>query len=74
MIDGWKDTPTTNPSRCFYLPTLLFQDQLLCWIAYTKSSLAASTLTSLWWSHPGDWSPRYCLSVEDKIIRFAEQE
>lgn len=67
-----------NPVMFSYLSTVPFIDQIACGITHTNEStheIIRDNLerSAMYGGHISGRGPRYCPSIEDKVIRFAEK-
>jgi len=77
-----SDLPSTGPSQFTlnrWQPTTFHVEQIPCWITYTTPQthdiIRANIHKSAMYSGKIEGvGPRYCPSVEDKVVRFAEKE
>ncbi len=75
-----KQPGDENPEKFSYLPTTEpLQQQRLCYLTYTNQTThdllkRGFDRSPIFNSRIKSTGPRYCPSVEDKIIRFAEKE
>ena len=69
----------TAPQAFSFLTTNLQVDQLPCWITYTNQQVHALIQGNLhrapmYSGQIAGSGPRYCPSIEDKVVRFAQRE
>ncbi|MCA9178334.1 MAG: tRNA uridine-5-carboxymethylaminomethyl(34) synthesis enzyme MnmG [Planctomycetales bacterium] len=75
-----EEQPGDTPPRPFsFLTKSLEQPQLSCWITYTNTAVHQLIRDNLhrapmYTGQIGSSGPRYCPSIEDKIVRFADKE
>jgi tRNA uridine 5-carboxymethylaminomethyl modification enzyme len=81
-IEGSPALPTTGPHQFTlnrWQPVTFHVEQIPCWITYTTPQthdiIRANIHKSAMYSGKIEGvGPRYCPSVEDKVVRFAEKE
>ena len=81
-IEGFTPLPSTGPNQFTlnsWSPVTFHVEQIPCWITYTTPQthdiIRANIHKSAMYSGRIEGvGPRYCPSVEDKVVRFAEKE
>jgi tRNA uridine 5-carboxymethylaminomethyl modification enzyme len=68
-----------RPSPFSFLTDRIAQDQVPCWITYTNAAVHELIRANLhrapmYSGQIASRGPRYCPSIEDKVVRFAEKE
>jgi tRNA uridine 5-carboxymethylaminomethyl modification enzyme len=68
-----------SPQPFSFLTERIVQDQLPCWITYTNAAVhdlirANLHRAPMYSGQIASRGPRYCPSIEDKVVRFADKE
>jgi len=75
-----KEQPGDDPPRPFsYAVEEITRPQVSCWVTYTHPrthELIAENLqrSALYGGHISGIGPRYCPSIEDKVVKFADKD
>ncbi len=79
-FDSMEIQPGDDPPRPFsYAVETITQEQMPCWVTYTNAGthqLIEENLTrsAMYSGRIEGIGPRYCPSIEDKVVRFADKE
>ncbi len=68
-----------NPSKFSFTPTVPLKEQKSCWITYTNEDVheilrEGFDKSPMFQGRIHGVGPRYCPSIEDKIVRFADRD
>ncbi len=74
-----EQKPDVDPSPFSYATETITREQISCWITYTNASTHAViqdnlNRSAMYSGNIQGTGPRYCPSIEDKIVRFAQRE
>ncbi|MFM8577182.1 MAG: tRNA uridine-5-carboxymethylaminomethyl(34) synthesis enzyme MnmG [Planctomycetaceae bacterium] len=75
-----EEQPGDDPPQPFsFLTDRIVQSQLACWITYTTPAIHDVIRRNLhrapmYTGQIGSRGPRYCPSIEDKVVRFADRD